>query len=154
MRILSRNTFKVYIFILFSLVHLCAKAETTSLYARIGGYDAISTFSGGLIDGFYSDPRFNRFTQGAIPAVSVIERDKQLTTEYLCKITGGPCYYIGKIMLAVHKDLKITQDEWNALIDHATRLANDLDGIKDGDKKEFLKLFDRISLVMNIQNDS
>lgn len=152
MNIMSRKKFNIYIFILFSLVQTCAKAETSTLYERIGGYDVLSTFSGGLIDGFYSDPRFNRFTQGEVPPTNVIERDKQLTTEYLCKITEGPCYYIGKDMLLMHKDLKITQDEWNALIDHATRLANEIGSIKASDKKEFLKLFQRISLVMSIQS--
>jgi len=153
MKIISRIKIGLYLFILFSVFQFGAKADATStlLYDRIGGYDAISNFSGGLIDGFYSDPIFNRFTEGAIPPASVIERDKQLTTEYLCNITGGPCYYIGKDMLTTHKDLAITQGEWSALLQHATRLADHLDGVKDADKKEFLKLFDNISQLMNIQ---
>lgn len=143
-------------FILLSLTFTCAKAgaNNTLLYDRIGGYDMISDFSEGLIDGFYSDPRFNRFTEGVTPSISVVERDKQLTTEYLCKITGGPCYYIGKDMLTIHKDLEITQGEWNALLEHAAKLVDNLGDIKTADKKEFLQLFDRISLIINVQKDS
>ena len=121
-----------------------------TLYTRIGGYDVIAKFSAGLIDGFYADPAFTRFTEGGAPA-EVVARDKQLTAEYMCKITGGPCFYIGKDMLSVHKDLAITGDEWSALMAIAISVTADLD-MKPGDEKEFLRLVDNIKKLMNIQS--
>lgn len=123
-----------------------------SLYNRMGGYDVIAKFSAGLIDGFYAHPKFKRFTEGGAP-VEVVERDKQLTAEYMCKITGGPCFYIGKDMLSVHKDLKITNEEWAALMDIAVNVTADLQ-LNPDDKKEFLILFDNIKKLMEIQNPS
>lgn len=119
-----------------------------SLYDRIGGYNVIAKFSIGLIDGFYADPRLVRFNEGGAP-VAVVERDKQLTAEYMCKITGGPCFYIGKDMLETHKDLKITQAEWDALLDIARDVTAGLK-LTPNDKQEFLTLFDDMEGLMNI----
>ena len=129
--------------LLFWALNSSAGETKARLYDRIGGYDAISHFSNGLIDGFYSDSRLSRFTEGVTPPIEVVERDKQLTTEYLCKIAGGPCFYIGKDMHTTHKDMKITKEEWAALMDHAIRLAS-VWNIEPADKEEFLKLFDNI----------
>ena len=119
-----------------------------SLYNRIGGYDVIAKFSAGLIDGFYEHPKFKRFTEGGAPE-DVVKRDKQLTAEYMCQITGGPCFYIGKDMLSVHEDLNITGDEWAALMEIAASQTTDWK-IKSSDKKEFLTLFDNIKELMEI----
>ena len=121
-----------------------------SLYNRMGGYDVIAKFSVGLIDGFYADPAFIRFTEGGAPA-DVVERDKQLTAEYMCKITGGPCFYIGKDMLSVHKGLSITVKEWAALKAIAISVTADLN-LEAGEEKEFLSLFEDIKGLMNIHS--
>jgi hemoglobin len=67
----------------------------------------------------------------------------------MCQITGGPCFYIGKDMLSVHKDLNITRDEWAALMEIAASQTTDWK-IKSSDKKEFLTLFDNIKELMKI----
>lgn len=143
---------KLFVYISMMTVSLmsfsaASAAANGNLYNRIGGYDVIAKFSVGLIDGFYADPAFIRFTEGGAPA-DVVARDKQLTAEYMCKITGGPCFYIGKDMLSVHKDLSITNDEWAALMAIAITVTADLN-LNPSDEKEFLSLIENIKNLMN-----
>jgi hemoglobin len=86
-----------------------------TLYERLGGVYAIATVVDDFIDRVMSDPALN-----ANPAVDEAHHRvspagfKYLVTEMVCWATGGPQKYSGRAMGESHKDLKITEQEWEA----------------------------------------
>ncbi len=87
-------------------------AAEKSLYERLGGYDAIAAFVTDYIYRIRADPNFSRF--GTSRGTDKKKRDVQLNIDYMCKITGGSNYYMGRDMKTTHAGLGITQAEWEA----------------------------------------
>ena len=89
-----------------------------SLYERLGGVYSIATVVDDLIDRVMVDRRLNanpRVDEAhhRVPAAGF----KYLVTELVCWATGGPQQYTGRSMRDSHKDLMITQGEWEAFLD-------------------------------------
>ena len=87
-------------------------AAEKSLYERLGGYDAIAAFVADYIMRIRADPNFSRF--GTSRGTDKKKRDLQLNIDYMCKISGGSNYYMGRDMKTTHAGLGITQAEWEA----------------------------------------
>jgi len=87
-------------------------AAEKSLYERLGGYDAIAAFVTDYIMRIRADPNFSRF--GTSRGTDKKKRDPQLNIDYMCKISGGSNYYMGRDMKTTHAGLGITQAEWEA----------------------------------------
>ena len=87
-----------------------------SLYDRLGGYNAIAAVTDDFVARLAGDPQFARFFVGFTPDRVHILR--QHLVEQLCQATGGPCYYTGRPMRAVHTGMRITEAEWNAAAGH------------------------------------
>lgn len=100
-----------------------------SLYDRLGGQDAIKAVVKDFVEeNVAKDPRINaRFANSDIPHL------EQMLTEQICQATGGPCKYSGKDMKTAHTGMKITDDEFNALVED---LKKSLDKFKVGDKEQ------------------
>ncbi len=81
-----------------------------TLYERLGGYDVISAFMKDYIRRIRADPQFARFGTGRGPDKK--NRDTQLNIDYMCKLTGGTNYYMGRDMKTAHAGLGITEAEW------------------------------------------
>jgi len=64
-----------------------------TLYARLGGYDAIAAVADDLLHRLMSDSQLGRFW--AHRGEDGIRREKQLLIEYLCARARGPLYYTG-----------------------------------------------------------
>lgn len=91
------------------------KAGST-LYQRLGGYDAIAAVSDDFITRFSADPQATRFFSGF--SLDSRKRLRQLIVDQLCEATGGPCYYIGRSMKATHAGLGITENNWQVFVKH------------------------------------
>jgi len=95
-----------------------ASQNQQSLYERLGGVYSIATVVDDFIDRVMVDPRLN-----ANPQVDEAHHRvspagfKYLVTEMVCWATGGPQQYTGRSMRDSHKDLMITQGEWEAFLD-------------------------------------
>jgi hemoglobin len=112
-----------------------------SLYARLGGYDVIAEFVTDYINRIRADPHFARY--GSSRGADKKSRDLQLNIDYMCKITGGSNYYLGRDMKTTHAGLNITEDEWKA----STRyMAEALDKyrVPREEKEEVLALVERM----------
>jgi hemoglobin len=89
-----------------------------SLYDRLGGVYNIATVVDDLIDRIMVDPRLN-----ANPRVDEAHHRvapagfKFLVTEMVCWAAGGPQQYSGRPMGDSHRDLMITEAEWQAFMD-------------------------------------
>jgi hemoglobin len=109
-----------------------AKAPGKSLYERLGGVEAIVAVIHDFIGNVAADKRINqRFANADIP------RLEKLLVEQVCMATGGPCKYTGRSMPDAHRGMKISGDEFTALVED---LVKSLDKYKVGDteKKELL----------------
>jgi hemoglobin len=67
------------------------------------------------------------------------KRTRQLTVDFLCEATGGPCHYFGLDLTTAHQGLGITEQLWKANIKYLTEV---LDQLKPPppEKKELLDL--------------
>jgi hemoglobin len=96
--------------------------EAMTLYARLGGYDAIAAVAGDLLPRLMSDPLLARFWSNR--ASDSIRREKQLLIDYLCSSAGGPLYYMGRDMAMSHKGMGITARDWDVFIGHVHETLN------------------------------
>lgn len=87
-----------------------------TLYARLGGYDAIAAVADDLLPRLTSDPQLGRFW--AHRGADGVRREKQLLIDFLCASAGGPLYYVGRDMKVSHKGMGITESDWQAFTGH------------------------------------
>jgi len=103
-----------------------------SLYDRLGGKDAITVVIDDFVANVAADKRINaRFAKTNIPHL------KQMLVEQVCQATGGPCTYTGKSMKDAHKGMKITEAEFNALVEDLA-MSLDKHNVAVADKSELL----------------
>jgi hemoglobin len=88
----------------------------TTLYARLGGYDAIAAVADNLVSRLMADERLGRFW--AYRGTDGVLREKQLLIDFLCHSAGGPLFYTGRDMKTAHHGMRISEADWDALIGH------------------------------------
>jgi len=93
-----------------------AQSQAKSLYARLGGYDAIAAVSDEFVGRLAGDPQLGKFFVGH--SQDSLRRIRQLVVDQLCEATGGPCYYIGRDMRTSHKGLGISESDWQVAVKH------------------------------------
>jgi hemoglobin len=81
-----------------------------TLYQRLGGYDAIAETVDDFFERMGEDERLKRIF--ADQSDSSMRRIRQHTVDFLCEKTGGPCFYTGRDMDAVHEGTRITAADW------------------------------------------
>lgn len=101
-----------------------------TLYARLGGYDAIAAVANDLLPRLMGDDRLGRFW--AHRGQDGIDREKQLLIDFLCANAGGPMLYTGRDMTTSHRGMRIDQPDWKAFIGH---LEATLDGFDVPDRE-------------------
>ena len=111
------------------------EAKARSLYARLGGYDAIAAVVDDFVGRLVTDQQFARFFAGH--STDSKKRIRQHVVDQFCAAAGGPCVYTGRTMRASHEGLGITEAEWDAAAKH---LVATLDKFKvpEPEKKELL----------------
>jgi hemoglobin len=92
---------------------------TKSLYDRLGGKTAITAVIDTFVAHVAADPRINKkFARSNIPRV------KAELVDQVCVQTGGPCTYSGRSMKEAHRGMKVTEGEFNALVEDLTAALN------------------------------
>ena len=87
-----------------------------SLYERLGGYDAVAAVVDDFLGRMIADKQLGRFFAGL--GDDRKHRARQLTVDFVCEATGGPCYYTGRDMKTTHKGMGITAADWNLAVGH------------------------------------
>jgi len=87
-----------------------------TLYARLGGYDAISAVANDLLPRLMSDSQLGRFWKNR--GEDGINREKQLLIDYLCSSAGGPLLYTGRDNKTSHQGMGIGESDWEQFIGH------------------------------------
>lgn len=88
-----------------------------------------------------ADSQFARY--GSSRGTDKKSRDLQLNIDYMCQVTGGSNYYLGRDMKTTHAGLNISEGEWKA----STRyMAEALDKYKvpPREKEEVLALVEKM----------
>jgi hemoglobin len=113
---------------LFIVCAAVVSAQDKSLYDRLGGQPALTAVVDAFVGRVAADTRINKkFAKSDIP------RLKFHLVEQLCAATGGPCKYTGRDMKAAHKNMKVTEGEFNALVED---LVATLDQFKVPEKEK------------------
>lgn len=87
-----------------------------TLYARLGGYDAIAAVADELLSRLTADGQLGRFWQNR--GEDGVRREKQLLIDFLCASAGGPLYYVGRDMKTSHRGMGINEGDWQAFRSH------------------------------------
>jgi hemoglobin len=91
-------------------------SSDTSLYTRLGGYDAVAAVIEELLSRLTVDAKLKRFWENR--GDDGVAREKQLLIDFLCASAGGPLMYAGRDMLLSHKGMGIDAADWDAFIGH------------------------------------
>src|SRR5215475_4777737 len=115
-----RLTGLVGLVLLIATLNLAAFARSEppppTLYKRLGGREGISIVVCDFVTNMAADTRVNaRFKDMKGPD---LEKLKPTPADQICDATGGPCSYLGRDMKTVHKDMKISEAEWNATVEN------------------------------------
>ena len=107
-----------------------------SLYARLGGYDAIAAFVRVLMPRLQNDPKLGIYWKGK--SLDSRRREDKLLIEFLCAAFEGPVEYFGRDMKTSHDGLHITGEEWDMTLAH---IAGSLDavGVAEREKAEVME---------------
>jgi hemoglobin len=87
-----------------------------TLYARLGGYDAIAAVAENLLARLKKDPQLGRFWKHR--GEDGVRREKQLLVDFLCASAGGPLLYVGRDMKTSHEGMGIGESDWPIFIRH------------------------------------
>jgi hemoglobin len=105
-----------------------------SLYERLGGEEKIRQIATDIYD--------NHAGNGAVMA-RFVKTDRaeliRLVKEFVCAGTDGPQKYAGKDMIAAHRGMNISEQEYLAVTDDIMA-ALDKNGVGDEEKREMLMI--------------
>jgi hemoglobin len=88
--------------------------RTPNLYDRLGQQEGITRITRTLIDKHMANPLVSIRYAG-----SDMKKVEQRVVEFFCAGAGGPQTYTGKDMLATHKGMNISEQEFVAVVDDA-----------------------------------
>lgn len=112
-----------------------SEATAKSLYARLGGYDAIAAVTDDLLGRLRSDPQIGHYWLGR--SNDSRKRDRQLVVEFFCAAFGGPVNYRGRDMKTSHEGLGISESDWQVFVKHALATLDRFD-VQGKEREEFL----------------
>jgi hemoglobin len=105
-----------------------------SLYDRLGGKPAITAVVDEFVANVAADQRINeRFANTDIPHL------KRQLVDQVCAGTGGPCTYTGGDMVTVHKNMAVTDADFDALVEDLVK-ALDKFKVPEQEKTELLNI--------------
>ena len=96
--------------------------EKKTLYARLGGYDAIAAVTDDFVGRLVADKKLARFFVGH--STDSLKKIRMHVINQLCEAAGGPCNYTGRDMKASHHGLGITGEEWDIAAKHLVDTLN------------------------------
>lgn len=84
-----------------------------SLYERLGGAKGIAR----IVDHAMANHLRNPLIKARFENSKDLEHAKKMATEFFCVGAGGPETYTGKDMMAAHKGMNISEQEYLAAMD-------------------------------------
>jgi hemoglobin len=120
-----------------------------SLYERLGGLAALQAVVNEFVGRVAADSRINgKFARSDMP------RLKLHLVEQLCAATGGPCEYTGRDMVKTHKNMKVTDGEFDALVEDLVA-ALDKFNVASPEKNELLGILGPLkNQIVEVKTDA
>jgi hemoglobin len=108
---------------------------TVPLYDRLGGIEGITRIVADTIDAHLANPLIrSRFENSPDLA-----RAKRMAVEFFCAGSGGPQPYTGKDLLAAHKGMNVSEQEYMAAMDDIVAALR-RNGVDDGTQGEVVAI--------------
>ena len=114
-------------------------SDARTLYARLGGYDAMAAVVEDLLTRLKTDRQLGRFW--AHRGEDGLRREKQLLIDFLCASAGGPLYYTGRDMATSHKGMGINEGDWRIFLGHVNATLDKF-SVPAKERKEVLAFVD------------
>jgi hemoglobin len=105
-----------------------------SLFRALGGLPVIERVVQDFMDNMLADARIRHTFDH-----SNIKRVKEKLVEQFCELSGGGCVYTGDPMREVHQGLKLSNADFNALVEDL-QLSMDKNGIPSRTQNRLLAL--------------
>ena len=112
-----------------------------TLYQRLGGYDTIAKTVVAFLANLAKDPAVGSMVTGLSEASRL--RNRQMITEQICMLTGGPCVFVGRPNAVSHQGLQIDRGMWDKS-QKALAAALDEAGVKDPEKADLIAVIDSL----------
>ncbi|MBT9589757.1 MAG: group 1 truncated hemoglobin [Thiobacillus sp.] len=106
-----------------------------TLYERLGGADGIARLVEDAVDAHLSNPVVKTRCENT----KDIEHAKKMSREFFCAGAGGPETYTGRDMLAAHRGMNISEQEYVAVVDDILG-AMDKNNLGADEKKDVLAI--------------
>ncbi len=90
-----------------------------SLYERLGGMDSIAAVVDDFRDRVAKDNRINQKF-----AKTDLVRLRKMLIDQVCEAAGGPCKYTGRSMKEAHAGMRVTNGEFDALVQDLVETLN------------------------------
>jgi hemoglobin len=86
---------------------------TESLYERLGRFEGITRIVHDVMDAHLANP----LVAPRFQAAKDLDHARKMAVEFFCAGSGGPEPYTGRDMLATHKGMNISEQEYLAVMD-------------------------------------
>lgn len=114
---LTHKTLAYFLGLILVFTSQISRSDETSLYSRLGGIYPIAT----VVDDFVEHVLANK-TLNSNPALAAARQRvakaglKFQVTSFVAMATGGPEKYNGRSMVETHKNLNISEKEWQVMV--------------------------------------
>ncbi|GAB4169444.1 MAG: hypothetical protein Fur0039_08250 [Rhodocyclaceae bacterium] len=108
---------------------------TTTLYERLGGASGIAA----LVDDVIAAHLVNPVVKTRFENIEDMDHTRKMAREFFGAGSGGPETYTGKDMLAAHKGMNISEQEYLAVTDDIVA-AMEKHGPSEGTKKDVIAI--------------
>ena len=108
---------------------------TTTLYQRLGSAEGIAR----LVDDVIAAHLLNPVVKTRFENAKDMPRLRKMAVEFFCAGSGGPQPYTGKDMLAAHKGMNISEQEYLAVMDDIVGAMNK-NAIAEDAKKDVIAI--------------
>jgi hemoglobin len=103
--------------------------DRRTVYEGLGGRPGVQGIASDFIDALVGDARLNRQNPKVALAHGRLKGDLrrqgiELLSALFCKLTGGPCQYVGKPLKEAHAHLDITDADWTIGIDQLEKILS------------------------------
>ena len=104
---------KLSVFVVLAVLLVgCAHNQQQTLFDKLGGHDGLTNIVNGLIKQIGKDKQIFHYFED-----TRISRFRTHLIDHFCAITDGPCDYTGDTMTDIHTGMKITESDFNRLVD-------------------------------------
>jgi hemoglobin len=115
-----------------------ADAGPPPLYERLGGREGVAAVIDTFVSNIQADKRVNKlFAKTVGPK---LEHFTQMLADQLCEVSGGGCQYTGKSMKDAHAGMKITDAQFDALVQDLSLALEEKQVSKENEKELLDKL--------------